>query len=289
MLRRLGVLLFCLSLTSCTALPSHQQRVAEADRLAAEKHWHSVVLNTGSFDLVAYLADGIAPAEQVTVYIEGDGLAWVSSELPSVDPTPVNPLALRLALAQPKDKAAYLGRPCQFVNITADGLCNRSYWTDKRFSPEIISAMNAALDQVKQRMAAKTLTLVGYSGGGAVAVLLAARRSDINQLITVAGNLDTLVWTRHHALSPLTGSLNPADESERLTGIRQIHWVGDADETMPALIAQSYAARFLQPPYPEINILHAYTHQCCWVSNWPELWQKSQREQNQGRTKTKID
>lgn len=125
--------------------------------------------------------------------------------------------------------------------------------------------MNAALDQVKQRMAAKTLTLVGYSGGGAVAVLLAARRSDIDQLITVAGNLDTVAWTRHHALSPLTGSLNPADEAERLMGIRQIHWVGVADETIPPLIAESYAARFMHLPYPEINILQGYSHQCCWV------------------------
>jgi hypothetical protein len=45
-------------------------------------------------------------------YQSGDGLAWLSSDVPSSDPTPLDPLALRLALAKPARNAAYLARPC---------------------------------------------------------------------------------------------------------------------------------------------------------------------------------
>jgi hypothetical protein len=44
-----------------------------------------------------------------------------------------------------------------------------------------------------------------------VASLVAARRHDVVRLVTVAGNLDHLAWTTLHGVSPLTGSLNPAD------------------------------------------------------------------------------
>jgi len=39
--------------------------------------------------------------------------AWLAVPRPSQDPTPVDPLALRLALVQPTGNAAYLARPCQ--------------------------------------------------------------------------------------------------------------------------------------------------------------------------------
>jgi pimeloyl-ACP methyl ester carboxylesterase len=69
---------------------------------------------------------------------------------------------------------------------------------------------------LKQRSGSTRLTLVGYSGGGTIAVLLAARRSDVAEVITVAANLDVGYWTQRDGLSPLTGSLDPAGGNPRL-------------------------------------------------------------------------
>ncbi len=51
----------------------------------------------------------------MVVYIEGDGRAYVNRRTPSNDPTPGNPMALRLALADPSLRVLYLGRPCQYT------------------------------------------------------------------------------------------------------------------------------------------------------------------------------
>jgi hypothetical protein len=66
----------------------------------------------------------------------------------------------------------------------------------------VISASNQAVDALKQRYGAQEIVLVGYSGGGAVAALVAARRTDVVRLVTVAGNLDHLAWTHLHSVPP---------------------------------------------------------------------------------------
>ena len=95
------------------------------------------------------------------------------------DPTPVNPLALQLALRDPSGAAVYLARPCQFVAAPDKRECARAYWTEQRFSPAVIAASLEAISQLKQRYGAQRLVLVGYSGGGAVASLVAAQRGDV--------------------------------------------------------------------------------------------------------------
>ena len=56
----------------------------------------SVRLTTASFSLLSarYYSAG---SPLLTLYLEGDGRAWASRYRLSSDPTPVNPLALRLA------------------------------------------------------------------------------------------------------------------------------------------------------------------------------------------------
>jgi pimeloyl-ACP methyl ester carboxylesterase len=50
--------------------------------------------------------------------------------------------------------------------------------------------------------------LIGHSGG-ALAILLAARVPQVVAVVTIAGNLDTDVWTKLHGYLRLQGSLNP--------------------------------------------------------------------------------
>ena len=48
--------------------------------------------------------------------IEGDGAEWPGKFQPPADPTPDNPLTLRLALRDPDTPVAYIGRPCQYLD-----------------------------------------------------------------------------------------------------------------------------------------------------------------------------
>lgn len=269
-------LIFCLLLSTqllagCLSLPSVAQRTAHADALAAAKGWQRVHMPVESMVLVAYLPRSPRPESVLTVYIEGDGLAWISNSRPSLNPTPSNPLALQLALAQPQGNAAYLARPCQYLEVSPSA-CQQGYWTDARFSEAVIAASDAALNHLKQRFAARELQLVGYSGGGAVATLLAARRDDVVGLVTVAGNLDHQRWSEMLRLSPLQRSLNPALARDRLRGLRQWHLVGALDRVIPPVIAQQFVAGLPDPTLARIQVMDGVDHQCCWVDFWPRFW-----------------
>ena len=229
-------------------MPAPAERVAEAEQLAAQRGWQANVVAAGQFSLVSYLPRTITRSPELTVYIEGDGLAWIGGSRPSDDPTPANPLALRLALAQPAGNAAYLARPCQYAG-RRDSACTDSYWTDRRFSREVVESTSLAIDALMLRFGADRLTLVGYSGGGAIAALVAARRRDVVMLITVAGNLDHDDWTTYHNVLPLSGSENPVNHIPALGKIPQQHYVGGRDLSHPASACRAVCGSF--PAGPE--------------------------------------
>ena len=255
-----------LALSGCTTPPSPQARRVSAEALAAERGWAAITLHAKYFVLAAWLPSTFVAADTLTLYLEGDGFAWAASNRPADDPTPITPTGLQLALAQPEGNAAYLARPCQYVS---DARCTVRYWTEERFAPEIIAEMNLAVDALKQRFGASQLTLVGYSGGAAVAALLAARRRDVTRLVSVAGNLDQRAWTRLHRLTPLTGSLDPADERMRIAALPQWHFVGAADRNIPPALARDFVAGM---PQAHVLVQEGYDHTCCWAEYWPKLW-----------------
>lgn len=256
-----------LLLAACSHLPSPSERNDRAQALAKAAGWSPLLLPANSFTLKALVPDHPYASETLTIYLEGDGLAWLDESSPSSDPTPLDPLALRLALKH-RGAVAYLGRPCQYVQAPHRQHCQSRYWTSSRFAPEVIDATSQALDKLKPRWGASQLVLVGYSGGGAVAALVAAQRSDVVRLITLAGNLDHSAWTKLKRLSPLTGSLNPADFVAELQRIPQWHLVGGRDLVMPPVIAQGYASRFSGVYRPEVMILDGFDHRCCWADAW---------------------
>lgn len=270
---------FCLILlSSCVAIPSASERRAAAEMQATRQGWQSIRIQTEHFELVSFLPTLQKKSHRLTIYFEGDGFAWVSGTLESADPTPNNPLALRLALAQPEGNVAYLARPCQYVDAETSA-CSRRYWMDLRFALEVIEASDRAVEVLKQKFEAKRLTFVGYSGGAAVAALVAARRNDVVQLITVAGNLDHRAWTTYHHLSPLTGSQNPIDEREALQQIRQFHFVGGKDTIIPPSLVESYADLFPENSRLTVHVEPTFDHHCCWVENWPRLWRKAMSDE----------
>ena len=267
-------ILLCACLTACSSLPSPETRRELADSLAAKQGWQAMTIPTTSFRLLAYLPHQFEDSGSLAVYIEGDGFAWMSASQPSPNPTPLNPVGLRLALAHPQGNAAYLARPCQYLD-TDTPTCRTAYWTSQRFAPELVAASNQAIDQLKTLAGASRITLVGFSGGGAIAALIAARRNDVTALVTVAGNMDHEAWTRHHRISPLKGSLNPAHETSRLDQLPQVHFIGGQDRNITLPLMQAYTNRFSGQTRPVIYQEPDFDHQCCWAEQWPSLWQKA--------------
>ena len=270
------IIFICLVISAC-ATPSPEMRRQQADKLATTQHWHRMSIPTQTFDIAAYIPNHTSVKDILTIYIEGDGLAWTSKYRRSPDPTPNNPLALKLALRHPAGNAAYLARPCQYITNTHARNCSAKYWSSHRFAPEVIAASNEAITVLKARLQAKELILVGYSGGGAVAALITARRDDVKRLITVAGNLDHNAWTQRHNISQLDGSLNPADAWQVLVEIPQTHFVGANDKIIESAIARSYQRRFPLNKQPQINIIDGVDHHCCWPDRWGEILNKAQQ------------
>lgn len=259
-----------LALAGCAGL-SPTDRLQQADQWAAQAGWQRQRVATDAFVLMAYVPQRRPQADTLTVYIEGDGLAWLSQSEVSPDPTPRNPVGLQLALRHPAGAAAYLARPCQYVQGQDARHCNAVFWTDARFAPDVVQATDQALTVLMRGAGARRLVLVGYSGGAAVAALVAARRKDVQQLVTVAGNLDTEAWTRLHHVSPLRGSLNPADAWAQLQGLPQLHFAGAQDRVVPPQLAQGFVNRFPENQRPQLRVLEGQDHGCCWAAAWPAL------------------
>ncbi len=271
MIKKIARLCFVLALAGCVGI-SPEQRASEIDVLAHQHGWQLIKLSTSPFVLVAYAPKRLSQTVTLTVYIEGDGLAWVSRSQPSANPTPVNPIGLKLAMQHPTGSAVYLARPCQYVEGPDARNCSSIYWIDRRFSPEVIESTNMAIEQLKQRYKANKLELIGYSGGGAVAALVAAKRSDVVNLVTVVGNLDHAAWTKLHSITPLKGSLNPADAWNELIDVPQLHFVGSEDKNVSPDVARSYQARFPENRQPLLRLIEGFDHVCCWVEHWPQLY-----------------
>lgn len=261
-----ALLVIISGIQGCTDI-SLTKRNETADNLALQAGWQKSTLQTQYFSHRAYLPKQ-NQSERLTIYIEGDGLAWINRHKPSSDPTPLNPLALKLALADGRNDVAYLGRPCQYV---MSSVCEQRYWTSARFAEEVIASTDEAISQLKKQIGAQQIALIGYSGGGAVATLVAARRDDVVKLITVAGNLDHRAWTQLHGISALKGSLNAADYWQNLVDISQTHFVGAQDSVVPLLVAQSYQRRFPISHQPLIQVIDSAEHHCCWVDDWLTL------------------
>jgi len=241
----------------------------DAAALAASAGLRRLDIRTRTFSLVSYVRFAHAPV--LRVYIEGDGHAWMSRSEPSDDPTPWNPVALKLAAVDPAPSVAYLARPCQYGVRESDRDCQQLYWTDGRYAELVIASMNAAIDQLLVASGARSLELVGFSGGGAVAVLIAARRRDVIDIRTAAAVLDIAAWTQRQHLSPLTGSLNPADFADRVTEIPQLHFSGAEDSVVDEGVSRAFAGRFRHLDCVTFTIVEGVGHGDGWAVRWPML------------------
>ncbi len=265
-------ILLSLSLVFLTACSSRQD---VAKSIAFPAGFSADIIASPTFHIFTY--SRLSPRHPVlTVYIEGDGYAWASANRVSDDPTPKDPVALRLAAQDPSPSVAYVARPCQYVTDTRRRGCSPAYWANGRFAPEVIEAEAAAIRTLMARAGATRLRVVGYSGGAAVALLLPRYGVHPDSIITVAGVLDPTAWVRLHELSPLVGSLDPVDTAAAVANTRQVHFVGGNDQVVPAAIAQSHGRRIATDAAMSIITVPGYTHECCWSENWLRLLREAE-------------
>ncbi|WP_074217874.1 alpha/beta hydrolase family protein [Halodesulfovibrio marinisediminis] len=136
-------------------------------------------------------------------------------------------------------------------------------------SDEVIVSMDEAISIAKRQSGAKNIHLVGYSGGGGVAILIAARRDDIASIRTIAGNINTQLWVDLHDITPLYDSLSPENYAHKVRHIPQVHYVGAEDENIPISIARSFVNR------SKADFLRVITvPECSHTKGWETAWSK---------------
>ena len=204
----------------------------------------------------------------MVVYVEGDGHAVSRSGRISADPTPYYPVGWMLARQDTAPAVLYLARLGQYNPRFATAQYNK-FWGEARFAQTIVQAMNHTLDVVKERLQIERIHLVGFSGGGAIACLLAARRNDVASLVTVCGLLDHAFWTRKNGYTPLSASLNAADEAQKVRHIPQIHFFGTNDSVITPDISWQFlhSAEFSHAE----RIAVEARHNSGWEQAWPAL------------------
>jgi dienelactone hydrolase len=261
-MHRTALLLLALFLAGCT---SNATRIEE---LAAALGMTRSVVVTDAFRSPIFMRGAPGPQHAtLAIFIEGDGVPWEGGRQPSLDPATRDPVALKL-LAQTPVSAAYVARPC-YHDMSGER-CTPERWTMERYSDEIVSSMTDVVRTTALQAKARSVVLVGYSGGGVLAVLIAERLDNVSAVITVGANLDTDAWTRHHDYLPLSGSLNPAASAAQHRW-PETHLYGARDQNVLPVTAEAYFKRY---PGAQRRIVDANDHVCCWVEQWPQLWRE---------------
>jgi hypothetical protein len=231
--------------------------------------WHLKTFQVSELMIVG-LQKPFTPTQAVLhVYIEGDGFAWAAPDQPSSDPTPHQGLGLQLAKLDPRAQVLYLARPCQY-SARKTSLCNDDrWWTNARYSRVVVDSYHQILNRLKQESPDLQFELIGYSGGAAIASILAAERKDIVGLRTVAGNLDTERVNQAHKVSSMRESLNPMTFAPHLK-VKQLHYTGRKDSVIPRQVATGFVQAQAGACAAIIELDNA-SHWQGWLDVWPDL------------------
>ncbi len=263
--KKILILAIGLILASCNG---YNFKAKFADSQAEKNNFVKKLVKGGDFWLVTYqkITDPLLP---FVFYIEGDGKAFLNKYTLSDNPTPSNPI-LYLAILDSRPNVVYMARPCQFFSTTQmqtlNPYCNAHYWTNKRMSQEVITSMNDAIKTISGGRNA--IDLIGYSGGGGIAVLIAANNSNVKSIVTINGNLNHNMFNKKHNTPPLIDSLNPINYATKIRNIPQLHLSGGRDTAVPPFIVESFV-KASNSYCVHQEIIPDATHQKGWKKVWP--------------------
>ncbi|TLF53085.1 hypothetical protein FEI13_03015 [Halomonas urmiana] len=257
---KLPVLFFwlgCLALlSSCTLTPQYHDELR--DSLASRPDIRVSIVQGGEFDLLAIAHR--TTSQRARLYLEGDGRPWLAGGTRvSEDPTPRNPLVRRWMLQDP-GPALYLGRPCYF-GLGPTPPCHPALWTFSRYSEEVLDALvEAAETWLDANETIESLTLVGHSGGGVLALLLAEHLARADRVLALATPVDTEAWADLHGHTRLFDSLNPAAQANWREGVERVFLFGADDKTVPP---HNFVEAALAIPGSQVITVPGEGHLCC--------------------------
>ena len=233
------------------------------DDLLRQHQLHRASISTAQFELMTVAPAIPEDSAALHIYLGGDGRPWVDNQ-PSADPTGRQPVAIAM-MAQDPAPTIYLSRPCYYLDKMPEN-CQPDLWTSGRYSEPVIATMTEGVERIVAAHGKPKVTLIGYSGGGVIALLIAQRLSPPPRVITVASNLDIEGWTTFHKLQPLEGSINPLDVIPDRVG--DSHLIGNRDQVVPVQSISRYIEAHPQASY---HYFDGFDHNCCWVENWPDI------------------
>ena len=216
-------------------------------------------LTLAGADFPLYAVEQPGSGQRAHVFIEGDGRPWRSGgRLIADDPTPRRTPLLEQMRRTP-GPALYLGRPCYFGQRSE--ACHPMLWTFSRYSEQVLQSMHTGLLQwLGQHPDIRELTLVGHSGGGILALLLAERIPQADAVIAMATPVDTDRWADLHGYTRLFGSINPARQPHWRPGVSRHLLYGQQDRQVPADIFLPIAQRI---PEAQVQLVEDAGHGCC--------------------------
>ncbi|MFN3701102.1 MAG: hypothetical protein ACK4VI_06235 [Alphaproteobacteria bacterium] len=270
----LGIsLLATLAIGACTSKPYVREEAAK--RISAPVWMVNRQIPANEYSITAY--ERMHKRHSIAhLYIEGDGSTWTAKNPQSVNPTPINPVALHLAAHDLAENVVYLARPCQYSTmVSKTASCPTEAWTNGRFSQGVIDAYKTAMDEIKKRYDITEFHLIGHSGGGAIAAILATQRDDVLSLRTVAAPLNHTAFTHMHAMPPMDKSINPIDLASQLRTVPQHHFIGGQDRLTQPAILHSYLQALGANNCTAYTFIQEAEHEAGWVEKWPELLAKT--------------
>jgi hypothetical protein len=237
------------------------------DEKARELQFIRKVVSITDFNIVIYKNNLFGLGKRLHIYLDGDGSPWNRDGLlVNSDPTPRQYLVLQL-MSLDSSPAVLIGRPC-YHGFSQDIHCHPLLWTHARYSEKVVSAIHDAIQNVFKESSASELVLIGYSGGGTLAMLAAERILQTRAVVTLAGNLDLAGWARLHGYSLLEGSLDPAERLPLPEHILQIHYTGRGDNNIPPWLVESYLSN---KSCGEMQILEDVDHYSGWLIHWSKI------------------
>jgi len=231
-------------------------------------------LNLNKFNKNIYMAkhfdvfslEKIKDNNKLTIYIEGDGLAWIDRFTISSDPTPTDPIGFKLALLDKGNNVIYLARPCQYE---WSNNCNKDVWTTSQYSSVVLSSYREIINHLS--LTYKAIHLVGYSGGAGIAMYLGSvKNNNIKSITTIAGNINHNELTQILNISRLKKSINFYSIEKKIKQIPQIHYYGLEDKTVPNLLQTSYKNRNADNSCVKIQAVSGVDHNKGWLKFWTD-------------------
>lgn len=253
------------------------ERLTIANEIAKTANFTAVDFSLQNFKLFGYqrIGDKTAP---LMVYLEDDGYIVAKRNRITFDPTPLNPIGLELAALDKSPNVLWLARPCQYSLDVNDNekagvipdYCDSRYWSSARYSEEIITAIEQAVNEVMVAEGLSGLHLIGYGGGGAVAVLLADRLKSVQSLRTIAGDIDPTARLRQRGFNGLSGSLDPARIAPNLKDLPQFHFSGEDDEEIPTWVTIRFVKEYVGDRCARVLLAKDVEHEDGWTDFWDQ-------------------